>query len=140
MEDPLRYCALLCAIVSNKAIAAAREVLAAQVLSSLIELVVGDDEPVDCPQKPDPGSWIKVAKPVFQQDTAMRAGLGDLQGGDVLVVGETEADIKYAQNIGAKSVWCSHGYGTRKRCMDLKPDFVVKGLDKVMALLQPDRE
>lgn len=117
-----------------------REVLAAHDLSSLIELVVGDGEPVDCPRKPDPASWIKVVKPVFEQDTVMRVGLEDLHGGDVLVVGDTEADIKYAQNIGAKSAWCSYGYGTRKRCMDLKPDFVVKGLDEVMALLQRDRE
>lgn len=117
-----------------------QEILEAHNLSFLIELVVGDGEPVDSPRKPDPGSWIKVVKPVFEQDTAMRTGLRELQGGNVLVVGDTEIDIKFAQNIGAKSVWCSYGYGMTRRCVDLKPDFVVKGLDEVIALLQRDRE
>lgn len=131
----LRARTIPCAIVSNKGIGAVRDVLAANDLSSLIELVVGDGEPVDCPRKPDPGSWIRAVKPAFEQETAMRAGLRELEGGNVLVVGDTEADIKYARNIGARSVWCSYGYGTRKKCIDLKPDFVVKGLDEVIGVL-----
>ncbi len=51
----LRARSIPCAIVSNKGIAAVRDVLATNQLSSLIELVVGDGEPADCPRKPDPG-------------------------------------------------------------------------------------
>lgn len=136
----LRAWKIPCAIVSNKGTAAVHDILAAHDVLYLIELVVNDGEPVDCSRKPDPESWIKAVKPVFEQDTVMRTGLGELRGENVLVVGDTETDIKYAQNIGAKSVWCSYGYGMTKRCMNLKPDFVVKGLDEVMALLQHDRE
>lgn len=60
-----------------------------------------------CPRKPDPGSWTMAIKPAFEQ----RAEVVGLQAEDVLVVGDTEADIRYAWNIGARSVWCSYGYG-----------------------------
>lgn len=70
-------------------------------------------------------------KPAFEQ----RAGVGGLSAGDVLVVGDTEADIRYARNIGARSVWCSYGYGEQERCRELKPEFVVGGLEEVKGLL-----
>lgn len=129
-----------CAIVSNKGIAAVRDVLKRHELSSLIELVVGDGEPVGCPRKPDPGSWNLVVKPFFEQGTPLRAGLRGLQGGEVLVVGDTEADIMYARNIGARSMWCSYGYGTREKCLALEPDWVVGGLHEVVALLPGNQE
>lgn len=125
----LRARSISCAIVSNKGIAAVRDILSANHLSSLIELVVGDGEPADCPRKPDPGSWTMVVKPAFEQK------ITKLDGRHVLVVGDTETDILYARNIGAKSAWCSYGYGMSEKCMALKPDFVVKGLEEVMELL-----
>ena len=76
----LRAWKIPCAIVSNKGITAVHEILADHDLSPLIELVVGDGGPIDCPRKPDPGSWIKAVKPVFEQDTAMRTGLGGVAG------------------------------------------------------------
>lgn len=127
----LRARSIPCAILSNKGIAAVRHVLAVHDLSSLVELVVGDGEPVDCPRKPDPGSWMMAIKPAFEQ----RAGVGSLSAEDVLVVGDTEADIRYARNIGARSVWCSYGYGEQGRCRELKPEFVVGSLEEVKGLL-----
>lgn len=131
----LRARSIPCAIVSNKGIAAVRDVLATNQLSSLIELVVGDGEPAECPRKPDPESWTAAVKPAFEQQTARRAGLGKLEGSNVLVVGDTETDIMYARNIGAWSVWCSYGYGVREKCMNLRPDFVVRGLNDVISVL-----
>ena len=131
----LRARSLPCAILSNKGIAAVRDVLVANHISSLIELVVGDGEPANCPRKPDPGSWTMTIKPAFEQQTPARAGLVNLQASDILVVGDTEVDIKYAQNIGARSVWCSYGYGEQGKCRQLKPDFIVGNLDEVKSLL-----
>lgn len=127
----LRARSVPCAILSNKAIDAVRDVLAVNGLSAPIELVVGDGEPVNCPRKPDPGSWEMAIKPAFEQ----RAGVVGLSAKDVLVVGDTEADMRYARNIGARSVWCSYGYGEQEKCRQLKPDFVVGSLDEVEVLL-----
>ena len=74
-------------------------------------------------------------KPALEQQTPTRAGIADLQAANALVVGDTEADIKYAQNIGARSVWCSYGYGEQEKCRQLKPDFIVGSLDQVEDLL-----
>ena len=134
----LKATSIPCAILSNKGITAVRDVLASHNLSSLIELVVGDGEPVNSPRKPDPGSWTMTIKPTFEQETPLRAGIADLREQDVLVIGDTEADIKYAQNIGAKSVWCSYGYGDPEKCRQMKPDFIVENLEEVKALLQQD--
>ena len=133
--NELRARSVPCAILSNKGIAAVRDVLAANHISSLIELVVGDGEPANCPRKPDPGSWTMAIKPLFEQQTPTRAGIANLQATDVLVVGDTEADIRYAKTIGARSVWCSYGYGEQEKCRRLKPDFIVESLDEVKGLL-----
>ena len=126
--NELRARSLPCAILSNKGIAVNH-------ISSLVELVVGDGEPANCPRKPDPGSWTLAIKPTFEQQTRTRAAIVNLQSANVLVVGDTEADIKYAQNIGARSVWCSYGYGDQEKCRQLKPDFVVGDLGEVKGLL-----
>ena len=133
----LRARSIPCAILSNKGIAAVRDILASHNLSSLVEVVVGDGEPVNSPRKPDPGSWKVAIKPALDQQTPTQAGAGagDLQPADVLVVGDTEADIRYAQNIGARSVWCSYGYGEQDKCRQLQPDYIVQGLDEVKSLV-----
>lgn len=43
----------------------------------------------------------------------------------VLVVGDTEVDLAYAQNIGAASCWAAYGYGRSASCAALAPHFVV---------------
>ena len=126
------------AIVSNKGIAAVRQVLTKHELSSLVQLIVGDGEPANAPRKPDPGSWDSVIKPFFEkelQSARSDGGSTDLQPRNVLIVGDTVADIRYAQNIGARSVWCSYGYGEKDQCMALEPDHVVTGLNEVASLL-----
>lgn len=65
--NDLKARSIPCAILSNKGIAAVRNVLVAHDLCSLVELVVGDGEPVDCPRKPDPGSWEMAIKSAFEQ-------------------------------------------------------------------------
>lgn len=116
-----------------------RDILAVNNLSSHIELVVGDGEPVDCPRKPDPESWIRVVKPFFEQQTATRAEIKELKGENVLVVSDTEADILYARNTSARNLWCNYGYRSRETCMRLNPDFILKGLDEVIEILKLEK-
>lgn len=44
----------------------------------------------------------------------------------VLVVGDTDADIRFARNIEAASCWASYGYGRREVCSALKPDYTIE--------------
>lgn len=120
------------AIISNKGVTAVKTALQRNGLGGLIpdDLIIGDETP-GARRKPDPASFDNVLMP------ALRArGMTDVQPSQVLVVGDTVADIQFARNIGAQVCWCRYGYGDREACEELKPDFVVDSLEKVVGLLK----
>jgi len=64
-------------------------------------------------------------------------GHTDIDASSVLVVGDTEADIQFAANIGgAKSVWCRYGYGNRAECEKLMPSFTVDSLQEIEEIIK----
>ncbi|KAI0133999.1 hypothetical protein BJ170DRAFT_705493 [Xylariales sp. AK1849] len=82
------------------------------------DLFVGDKAP-GATRKPDPTSYVNVLLPALKGAW----------------VGDTTADIKFARNIGAKSVWCRYGYGDKSLCEGLQPDFIVNSLNEVVGIL-----
>jgi len=113
------------AIVSNKGVTALQTALANHSLAHIIpeDSIIGDNTP-GATRKPDPGSYTNVLLPALRA----RGFPAEL---DVLVVGDTEADLLFARNIGAKSVWCRFGYGNGEKCEELGPDFKIDGLGEV---------
>ncbi|KAJ4127700.1 hypothetical protein NW768_007971 [Fusarium equiseti] len=113
------------AIVSNKGVTALQTCLANHSLDHLIPeaSIIGDNTP-GATRKPDPESYTNLLLPALQ-------ARGLSEGLDVLVVGDTEADLLFAKNIGAKSVWCRFGYGNGEKCEELCPDFEIDGLGEV---------
>ncbi|OBS25138.1 hypothetical protein FPOA_05673 [Fusarium poae] len=120
------------ALVSNKGVIAIEATLKSNSLENIIpkDLVIGDNTP-GATRKPDPGSFVNVLKPAL----SARGFSLDLDVSKVLVVGDTEADLKFASNIGAKSVWCRFGYGDKEKCEELGPDFTVDGLEEVEGIV-----
>ena len=53
--------------------------------------------------------------------------------GDFVMVGDTAADIGFAQAAGIASCWVSYGYGDADTCRSMKPDFVVDTLSDLLA-------
>jgi phosphoglycolate phosphatase len=51
-----------------------------------------------------------------------------------LVIGDTVADILFAQNLEAKSCWVSYGYGMESECRCLRPDIEVDSLEELRVL------
>ncbi|KAF9774224.1 hypothetical protein IL306_007792 [Fusarium sp. DS 682] len=119
------------AIVSNKGVAAVETALKNNGISTIPkDLIVGDNTP-GATRKPDPGSFVNVLRPAL---TAR--GLPRVDVSKTLVVGDTEADLQFAVNIGgAKSVWCRYGYGDKETCEKLKPDFTVDSLEEVTGIV-----
>jgi phosphoglycolate phosphatase len=109
-------------------------------MSELIDLVVGDGGPAGVPRKPHPGCLGMAIKPWFEEREKKlggsdgTGGRGELKAENVLMVGDTPADIQCAKNIGARCVWCRFGYGSEEECLALKLDFVVGGLDEFSGL------
>ncbi|KAF4949327.1 hypothetical protein FGADI_8982 [Fusarium gaditjirri] len=119
------------AIVSNKGVAAVEAALKSNGISTIPQdLIVGDNTP-GATRKPDTGSFENVLLPAL---TAR--GLPRIDVSKTLVVGDTEADVKFAANIGAKSVWCRYGYGEKSTCENPKPDFTVDSLDEVVGIVE----
>ncbi|KAJ5611008.1 hypothetical protein N7510_007727 [Penicillium lagena] len=112
------------AIVSNKGVAAVVAALSNFGLGDCIPeaLIVGDKTP-GATRKPDPASY--------------KGGLLEgIDASDVFVIGDTEADLRFASNIGgARSVWCRFGYGDKNNCEKLKPDATVDSLVEVEQLV-----
>ncbi|KAF5656752.1 phosphoglycolate phosphatase [Fusarium heterosporum] len=89
------------AVVSNKGVAAVETVLKNNGMGNIIpkDLIIGDNTP-GAIRKPDPGSFTNVLAPAFKA----RGLSQDMDISKGLVIGDTEADLQFAHNIGAKSV------------------------------------
>lgn len=70
-------------------------------------------------RKPDPDSLFALMKKY------------DLKPADVLVIGDTVTDIKYAQNAGTDACAVEYGYGELKELAALAPRFMVKALTDI---------
>ncbi len=126
-------------ILSNKGIAAVDAVLAQAGMTAVVDLVLGDMPGVR--KKPDPMAFVEIIAPWYAQSTA-RDGEGpvvdsveQLKPEEVLVVGDTVADIMFAKNVGAVACWARYGYGNVDECEKLRPDVVVDGLEEVSGLV-----
>ncbi|KAI9367380.1 HAD-like domain-containing protein [Aspergillus egyptiacus] len=121
------------AIISNKAAAAIKETLQRHGLSDLVDekLIVGDPMYGEN-RKPHPAGYTDVLLPRLKQ----RYGEDWLaKEGEVVMVGDTVTDIKFARSIGARICWCRFGDGDKEACEKLKPDFTIEQLQDVLGLV-----
>jgi len=56
---------------------------------------------------------------------------------EVLVVGDTEWDLLFARNAGAKSCWAAYGYGDPEKCRALRPHYVIAAITELPKLVFP---
>ncbi|KAI2788081.1 hypothetical protein POX_f08467 [Penicillium oxalicum] len=131
--EALNEAAVPVAIVSNKGVTAVKTALERNGLVGLVpeNLIVGDKTP-RAKRKPDPASYVDVLVPQLRT----HHGWNDIDPAQVLVVGDTVADIEFARNIGSKVCWCRYGYGDQGICEAAKPDFMVDSLTAVFDLIQ----
>jgi phosphoglycolate phosphatase len=101
------------AVVSNKGPKAVHAALAQFGIDRQVALVVGDTPGLA--KKPDPAVFHQVIRPAYPDVTTSR----------ILVVGDTDADIRLARNAGLVSCWAQYGYGDPVVCTSLAPDLVI---------------
>ncbi len=111
-------------IVSNKGVAAIHQSLDHFGLSDYISLVVGDQKGVI--KKPDPMTFNEIIHPQFQHPHE-----------HILMIGDTAADILFAQNAGISSCWVSYGYGNKTECQSLKPTHITHALGDIAPSINP---
>ncbi|KAJ0417273.1 HAD-like domain-containing protein [Aspergillus carlsbadensis] len=122
-------------IITNKAVQAVKTALANNGLEVFIpeEFIIGDTTP-GAKRKPDVGSFVDVLLPRLRESGVDIDAEGRRR--DVLVVGDTVADIGLARNLGCRICWCRFGHGRREECEGLRPDWVVDGLLEVVGILE----
>jgi phosphoglycolate phosphatase len=68
---------------------------------------------------------------------ASLGSLAHVQVPDYIMVGDTEADLCFARDVGIMSCWASYGYGDRDGCRALAPDYEIAafpGLIQIVSL------
>ncbi|EDP46486.1 HAD family hydrolase [Rickettsiella grylli] len=110
-------------VVSNKAVNAVNIALTRFQLNNYMAIVVGDTKALK--KKPDPMAYTDYIKPKFKH----------INPKQILMVGDTPADLLFAKNIGAKSCWAGYGYGDKKACLALHPTYIIKQFADLLAIL-----
>ena len=103
-------------LVSNKGNAALARLLQQFKIINYFDLTLS----ADCVQhhKPSGALYDAHIAPIFPH----------IHPKDILVVGDTESDLRFAANIGARSCWAAYGYGQAGTCTALMPAFTISSI------------
>jgi len=112
------------ALASNMGRKALDQVLERLKIWAFFDLTLSAQD-ADC-HKPDPKLFSKYIAPHF-------AGISKQE---VVVIGDTEIDIKFAKAAGLASCWAKYGYGDANKCRKFKPDHEVADIRELRHLLK----
>ncbi len=101
-------------LVSQKAKRTLAQVLAQFAIEQCFTVVLGSDDVTAA--KPHGAMYERHIIPVC----------GDPARDRVLVVGDTDIDLRFAANIGARSCWAEYGYGHPASCRALNPTYTIR--------------
>ncbi len=119
--DALRRAGSEIVVLSNKSRVALEDTLARFDLLDKASAVLAADPGM--PVKPDPEAFHRRVRPLFD----------GVSPADFIMVGDTAADIAFAQAAGIASCWARYGYGDAGRCLAMNPDFVIGGLPELLS-------
>jgi phosphoglycolate phosphatase len=117
-----------CIVVSNKGAEAIDRSLDRYKLRLFIDLVFGEEPGV--PFKPDPALLTDRIVPKFPQIAKAR----------MLMIGDTEVDIRFAQAGGLGCCWAAYGFGDRHNCMALSPEYTIDTIDQLPKIVSGSGE
>lgn len=109
-------------VVSQKARRSLTELLDQFGINQYVGLVLGSDD-VTAP-KPQAALY----------DSHIATWCGDVARDRVLMVGDTDIDLRFAANIGARSCWAEYGYGHPASCRALEPTYVISDITGVTSV------
>jgi phosphoglycolate phosphatase len=122
MLSTLDAAGLTLAIVSQKAKRSLTHVLSQCAIDHVFDLVLGSDD-------------VTAAKPhAALYDRHVVPSCGDPARDRVLVVGDTDIDLRFAANIGARSCWAEYGYGHKGSCRALGPAYTISDVSGLTAV------
>jgi phosphoglycolate phosphatase len=108
-----------CIVVSNKGAEAIHRALDRYDLVPFIDVVFGEQSGV--PFKPDPALLTDRIVPKFPQIAKAR----------MLMIGDTEVDIRFAHASGIECCWAAYGFGERQHCMAQSPEYLIETIGEL---------
>ncbi|QHI95275.1 HAD-IA family hydrolase [Aristophania vespae] len=111
-------------VISNKHAQTLKKGLEHFGITSFFDVVIGAEE--DKPRKPDPTVYTQRLEPLFPH----------VPLSDMLIVGDTLADLKFAQEINIASCWAAYGHGVTEACLALRPNFQINKFSDLPKLLR----
>jgi phosphoglycolate phosphatase len=122
MLSTLDAAGLTLAIVSQKAKRSLTHVLTQCAIDHRFDLVLGSDD-------------VTAAKPhAALYERHVVPWCGDPARDRVLVVGDTDIDLRFAANIGARSCWAEYGYGHKGSCQALGPAYTISDVSALTSI------
>jgi phosphoglycolate phosphatase len=114
-------------ILSNKGIAAVERSLQFHGLYNLADLIVAEGilPELKLKAKPDPMMYEAVISRQFNITNSQ----------EVLMTGDTHADILFAKNCGLISCWAAYGYGKQLECEALQPDYTIQQIPELLEMV-----
>jgi phosphoglycolate phosphatase len=108
-----------CIVVSNKGPEAIHRSLDRYKLAPFIDVVFGEQPGI--PFKPNPALLTERIVPTFPEIAKTR----------MLMIGDTEADIRFAHAGGIACCWVAYGFGDRHSCMVLTPEYLIDAIEEL---------
>lgn len=121
LEECARHARII--VLSNKGLKAIEAAVDRFALGQYVSPVLA--ERPGAPWKPDAGLFDEVQQrvPGVRRDRS-------------LVVGDTEADLRFARNASLSACWASYGYGHNARCRAVGFDYLLDQLENLPRVLQ----
>ncbi|MFB9864176.1 HAD family hydrolase [Rufibacter immobilis] len=123
----LKEWGICCGVISNKGQRAIEDALERFNLRHYFDLIIGDDPQRPLKKKPDPMAYEQVIRPTYPH----------LSPSQILMVGDTHADLLFANNAGLTSCWAAYGYGNKEQCLAANPVFTIHALEQLYPVLTP---
>jgi phosphoglycolate phosphatase len=108
-----------CIVVSNKGAEAIHRSLDRYKFAPFIDVVFGEQPGI--PFKPDPALLTDCIVPKFPEIAKTR----------MLMIGDTEVDIRFAHASGIPCCWAAYGFGDRQRCTALSPEYLIETIGEL---------
>lgn len=110
-------------VLSNKGIGAVERSLKALHLAEFTDLVVAEGAFPELALKAKPDPMI------YEEFLSRKYNIKDKN--EVLMTGDTHADILFANNAGIPSCWAAYGYGIKETCEALKPTYTIQEIAEI---------
>ncbi|QHL87108.1 HAD hydrolase-like protein [Nibribacter ruber] len=106
----------ICIVISNKGQRAIEEALTKYHIAGYFDLVIGDDPKVPIEKKPHPMAFQELIVPRYPH----------VQPQQFLMIGDTHADLGFANNAGIDACWAAYGYGDQDLCLEQAPRYIIR--------------